>query len=143
MSGGSEAQSSGESPAVQPQDNQARVPAGLSAPLVWIATMDLARRVSERFGPSSIVLAGILWFAHAFTKQGTKDEFFRAVMFGEKGAILPGIVFLLVVDVVVWAYLDRRRKTGDSSEMQRLIDERNRLQEELLQRKLSHTRQDA
>jgi hypothetical protein len=105
----------------------------------WAWT-ELVRAITERFGPSAGVLVFMLLTAKVLGSEDTQDEFFRAVVFGEKGWGLPLMTFILLLDVAAGVRLFQRLfRLSDSEEKERVIKERNRLQEELLNRKLSHT----
>ena len=104
------------------------------------AWVDLVRTVAERFGPSAAVLVFMLLACKLLGTEATGDEFFRAVVFGEHGWGLPVFTSILLVDVAVGKHLRNRLvRICDSPEKERIIQERNRLQEELLNRKLTHT----
>jgi hypothetical protein len=107
-----------------------------------VAAVNVAGKVADRFGVAGavlIVLLAAIWFLGS---DKTRDDFVRETLFGAiTGKPTLGIFFGLLILVIIFG-LDTRARAfkAESKEMKRLAAEKTRLQEQLLERQLSHTR---
>jgi hypothetical protein len=96
-------------------------------------------RVADRFGAPAGVATVMLAFVYFFGTEETRNDFVRAVVFGEAGWMLPTCGLVVCVDFL-WGYGYRRRWIdGESSEMKRIATQKTELQERLLERDLKRS----
>lgn len=108
----------------------------------WVvAGMAAFGRVADKFGTSFAVLVLVLLAVRLLGKDNTWDDFVREVLFGQvtHRPWLGIIVAILVMDAAIGGWTVRRWLSSDSKEMRRIADEKSKLQELLMGRKLHHT----
>lgn len=94
----------------------------------------------DRFGAPAAVASIIILMLWMFASDDTKDQFMRALLFGEHGWALPIFGVLVLLDILFGFRLRRRFIDGENGELKRLALEKRRLQDLLLERKLPRTR---
>lgn len=108
--------------------------------VAWVALLE---RAIDKLGIPLVLFVICLGVIKTFGSAKTQDDFVREMLFGDitHGPWIRLFFFGLIILCLLWSRITKRRASRESPEMKRIADEKSRLQEELIGKKLSHTQE--